>query len=151
MFHANFDTPCELKFLPGSGVFEGYASVFNVVDSVNDRIAPGAFSDSLARFGEEKRLPPLLWQHNASEPIGVWREMYEDSHGLFVRGELFIRDMARAQEAYKLLQEHAVTGLSIGYRTKESHRDAQSGVRVLFPSATARKSLTATPKAACGC
>jgi HK97 family phage prohead protease len=77
--------------------------------------------------------------------------MYEDSHGLFVRGELFIRDMARAQEAYKLLQEHAVTGLSIGYRTKESHRDAQSGVRVLFPSATARKSLTATPKAACGC
>ena len=32
-----FDMPFELKFVAETGVFEGYASVFNVTDSVNDR------------------------------------------------------------------------------------------------------------------
>lgn len=127
----HFDAGFELKFLAETGVFEGYASVFHVTDSVNDRISPGAFSESLARFYQEKRWPPLLWQHDATEPMGAWREMYEDSHGLFVKGELFINDIPLAREAYKLLRENVVTGLSIGYRTIESYRDQKSGVRVL--------------------
>ena len=131
MTPANFDTPFELKFLAETGVFEGYASVFDVTDSVNDRIVAGAFRDSLENFRKSGSLPPLLWQHNGAEPIGAWREMYEDSHGLFVRGELFVDDIALAKEACKLLKESVVTGLSIGYRTKESYRDEKSGVRVL--------------------
>lgn len=131
MPHLIFDTPFELKFLAESGVFEGYASVFHVIDRSNDRILPGAFRDSLHRFHEEKRLPPLLWQHDAAEPIGAWREMHEDGHGLFVKGELFVKDIPLAREALKLLKEGVVTGLSIGYRVQESHRDANSGVRVL--------------------
>jgi hypothetical protein len=112
-------------------VFEGYASVFNITDSVNDVIVPGAFRESLQKFRELKRLPPLLWQHDASEPIGAWREMYEDGHGLFVKGELFVNAIPLAKEAYKLLKEDVVTGLSIGYRVRESRRDQKSGVRVL--------------------
>jgi len=57
--------------------------------------------------------------------------MREDSHGLFVKGRLFVADIPRAREAYKLLKEKVVTGLSIGYRTKDSHLDAQTGARVL--------------------
>src|ERR1035437_9422884 len=125
-----FDSPFELKFLAETGVFEGYASVFNVVDQVHDKIAPGAFKDSLAVWHKSGRLPPLLWQHESLGPIGAWREMYEDSHGLYVKGDLFINDIALAKEAYKLLKENVVTGLSIGYRTQESHRD-QKSVRVL--------------------
>ena len=126
-----FDATFELKFLAETGVFEGYASVFNVVDQVQDKIAPGAFKASLVAHRKSSRLPPLLWQHNAQEPIGAWREMYEDNHGLFVKGDLFIRDIALAKEAYKLLKENVVTGLSIGYRTQESNREKKSGVRVL--------------------
>ena len=77
------------------------------------------------------RLPPLLWQHNADEPIGAWREMREDSHGLYVKGELFVNDIPLAKEAYKLLKESVVSGLSIGYRAKESYRDKKTGARVL--------------------
>jgi HK97 family phage prohead protease len=126
-----FETPFELKFLNETGVFEGYASVFGVTDSVNDRILPGAFRDSLKAFNDEGRLPPLLWQHDPRQPIGVWREMREDEHGLYVKGELFVTDIPRAREAYRLLRENVVTGLSIGYRTKASHRDEDSGARVL--------------------
>ena len=127
----HFDGRFELKFLAETGVFEGYASVFNVVDQVRDKIAPGAFRESLAACRKSGRLPPLLWQHEALEPIGAWREMYEDNHGLFVKGDLFINDIALAKEAYKLLKENVVTGLSIGYRTQESHYEKKSGVRVL--------------------
>jgi HK97 family phage prohead protease len=122
-----FDTALELKLLAETGEFEGYAAVFGVTDTVNDRIAPGAFQASL----DEGKMPPLLWQHDPKQPIGVWREMREDAHGLFVRGELFINDIPRAREAYKLLRENVVTGLSIGYRAKQSHRDSDTGARVL--------------------
>jgi len=131
MTHANLNTPFELKFLAETGVFEGYASVFNVTDSMNDVILQGAFRNSLEKFRRDGRLPPLLWQHDTEEPIGVWREMYEDSHGLFVKGELFVNDLPQAREAYKLLKEHVVTGLSIGYRARESRYDQKSGARIL--------------------
>ena len=131
MTHKHFEAGFELKFLAETGVFEGYASVFNVVDQVNDKIAPGAFRESLAVCHKAGRLPPLLWQHEALEPIGAWREMYEDNHGLYIKGDLFINDIPLAKEAYKLLKENVVTGLSIGYRAQESHFEQKSGVRVL--------------------
>jgi uncharacterized protein len=124
-------SPLELKFVAESGTFEGYASVFHVTDSANDRIAPGAFEKSLQKAYAEDRLPPLLWQHDAQQPIGIWHEMQEDSHGLFVRGELFVNDITQAREAYKLMRENVVTGLSIGYRTIQSERDAKTGARIL--------------------
>lgn len=123
--------PLELKFVAQDGVFEGYASVFGNIDSAGDRIVPGAFAKSLAACRAQDRWPPMLWQHEPKQPVGTWEEMYEDSHGLYVRGRLFIEDIALAREAYALLREKVVSGLSIGYRTKESQRDGQSGARVL--------------------
>lgn len=141
----NFNAKLELKFLAETGVFEGYASVFNVVDQVHDKIAPGAFRESLAAHNKSGRLPPLLWQHNTQEPIGAWREMREDSHGLFVKGELFVNDIAQSREAYKLLKENVVTGLSIGYHTQESYREQKSGVRVLTKLGLLEVSLVTFP------
>ncbi len=129
--HKQMESRFEVKFQAESGQFEGYASVFNVVDSVRDSISPGAFRRCLAEMKSGQRLPPLLWQHDTAQPIGAWREMYEDSHGLYVKGDLFVAEIARAREAYKLMQEKVVNGLSIGYRVRQSHRDQKSGVRVL--------------------
>jgi len=122
------DSCLELKSLAESGVFEGYAAVFSVIDKVGDRIAPGAFSEALASCRLDGRLPPLLWQHDPKEPIGVLRDMREDASGLYVKGELFVADIARAREAYKLLRENVVTGLSIGYRAKGAHREGKARV-----------------------
>ncbi len=145
MTHDNFNADFELKFLAETGVFEGYASVFGVVDQVNDKIAPGAFKASLAAWRKKKSFPPLLWQHEAAAPIGAWRGMREDNHGLFVKGDLFTLDVPRAQEAYKLLKENVVTGLSIGYRAEESHIEKKSGVRVLTKVDLVEVSLVTFP------
>lgn len=126
-----FDSAFEVKFQAETGQFEGYASVFDVVDSARDRMAPGAFKKSLQDAARLGRQPPLLWQHDAAQPIGAWREIFEDSHGLFVRGDLFVADIPRAKEAYKLMQEKVVNGLSIGYRVKQSQRDPKTGIRLL--------------------
>jgi len=131
MQNLNFRAPFEVKFVTETGMFEGYASVFNVIDKVNDKIVRGAFKESLDNFIETKTMPPLLWQHNSSEPIGMWTEMYEDEHGLFVKGKLFIDEIKTASEAYKLLQEKVVTGLSIGYRALDFYKDDKTGARIL--------------------
>jgi len=130
MNNANFSVKLEVKFVSPSGEFDGYASVFNVVDKVNDNILKGAFEESLEKYREQQILPPLLWQHDSSEPIGEWLEMYEDEHGLFVKGKLFIGQLKTADEAYALLRKNIVTGLSIGYRAQDFYKDAR-GVRIL--------------------
>lgn len=126
-----FDSPFEVKFYNNSGRFEGYASVFEMTDSASDRVLPGAFAKSLASWKAQGRQPPLLWQHDQSQPIGAWRELREDKRGLYAQGELFVNDIARAKEAYCLLRKKVVNGLSIGYRVKQSARDQKTGVRLL--------------------
>ncbi len=101
------------------GTFKGYASIFDEVDSHNDRVVRGAFKKSLASAVEEGRLPKMLWQHNEKDIIGVWTTIQEDSKGLYVEGKL-LTDVTKAKEAQALIKERALDGLSIGYRVKEA-------------------------------
>lgn len=125
------DSALSIEAVNGQGEFEGYASVFDQTDSVHDRVIKGAFKASLARHKEKGTFPALLWQHDTAEPIGKWLGIYEDSHGLFVRGRLYIDDIARARQAFKLMSEQAMTGLSIGFKALESYKDPHTGERIL--------------------
>ncbi len=109
------------------GHFEGYASVFNVVDRGNDLILPGAFKRSLNDRGTGGI--KFLWQHDPKEPVGILDEVREDAKGLYVRGRLIL-DVERAREAYQLLGAGALDGLSIGFHTLKSKQRAD-GVRLL--------------------
>ncbi len=131
MQNLNFNTKLEVKFVAETGEFEGYASVFNVTDKVNDKMVRGAFKASLTEFNKKDDLPLMLWQHNTAAPIGRWLDMYEDEHGLFVKGQLFVDELPAAKDAYKLLKEKLVTGLSIGYRVVDSFKEHKDDVRVL--------------------
>jgi HK97 family phage prohead protease len=91
----------------------GYASVFGVRDKGGDKVMPGAYAVSLT-----------------AQPIGIWDEVREDAHGLFVKGRL-LTDVARAREAVALVGAGAVDGLSIGYRTVRAEREASGGRRLL--------------------
>lgn len=108
--------PLEIKSVSETGVFSGYGSVFHNEDSYGDVVRPGAFKKSLAEWAKKGRLPPMLWQHNRHEPIGVFTNMVEDEKGLFVEGRLLIDDIPQARAAYALLKEKALGGMSIGYR-----------------------------------
>lgn len=124
------ELPCafEVKSLAADGTFEGYASVFGIIDSQRDRVHPGAFKASIK--GRDKPVQ-LLWQHQWDKPIGVIDALFEDARGLVVRGKLLM-EVAAAREAYALLKAGVVRGLSIGYSVKRSRRNPDSGVRELL-------------------
>lgn len=123
--------PFDMKAI-GDGetrTFEGYGSVFGVLDSYADVVAPGAFKRSLKEAKSAGRMPALLWQHDPSSPIGVYESMGEDATGLYVKGRL--SDTQLGREAYTLLKDGALSGLSIGFTTRKSKVDNESGVRTL--------------------
>jgi HK97 family phage prohead protease len=126
---------CEHKYitqpvqtLDSKGSFEGYASLFNIIDMGRDIIQPGAFQQCLTpeSCGQIK----MLWQHDVKCIIGHWVDIYEDRQGLFVKGQLNLKIRA-AQEALALMEAGEIDGLSIGFRPQRSKRDQQTGVRTL--------------------
>jgi Escherichia/Staphylococcus phage prohead protease len=130
------DFPFELKSVSqlmdrdgsGIGVFEGLASTFGDRDFLNDIIEHGAFMQSLRDIRRIK----MLWQHDSSQPIGVWESIRETERGLLVRGRLIL-DVRQGFEAWALLKAGAVDALSIGFRVPEPARDQEidpvNGVR----------------------
>lgn len=124
------DLPFEVKEVNEDGSFYGYGSIFGNVDSYKEIVAPGAFGESLDSWKAKGRMPALLWQHRSGEPIGVYTEIHEDDVGLRVRGKLALKT-ARGAEAYELLKMGAISGLSIGFQTREDSFDKVSGIRTL--------------------
>jgi len=120
----------QLKAVGEDGTIEGYGSVFGVRDSYDDVIAPGAYAESLKAHKAEGTMPAMLWQHDASVPIGVWLEMVEDSKGLRIKGRLAL-DTVKGAEAYALLKMGALNGLSIGFVSKKWAYDREMEVRTL--------------------
>lgn len=111
-----------------AGTISGYGSVFNIIDRGGDIVLPGAFKASLADWRKKKALPPMLWQHDSWQPIGVWTEMVEDERGLKIAGNLVL-DVPTAASARALAAAGAVKGLSIGYRTVDYDIDRDTGIR----------------------
>ena len=125
------ERPFEIKAVEEDGIFEGRGSVFGNVDSYKEIVAPGAFTDTLAAWKAQNRLPPVLWQHRSGEPIGPHLEMEERADGLHVKGQLLVNDVQRAKEARALMKAKAVNGLSIGFVTREDAYDRVTGIRTL--------------------
>ena len=63
----------QIKATGDDGSIEGYGSVFGVRDNYDDVIAKGAFIASLAEHKAAGTMPAMLWQHEADEPIGIWK------------------------------------------------------------------------------
>lgn len=114
-----------------TGVFSGYGSVFGKVDSYGDSISPGAYANSLAEHRRQGTTPKLFWCHDMSQPLGRWLDIAEDGKGLWVQGRLNLK-VQRAREAYALLSEGDLDGMSIGYYpVKSEPHPSRPGVTVL--------------------
>ena len=101
----------------------GYASRFGEVDLSGDIVQRGAFSAALL----SRSAPfPMLFGHQTQTPIGVWDRVFEDNIGLYVAGRL----LDEASKARRLVESGAVSGLSIGYRTRRA-APRKSGGRIL--------------------
>lgn len=118
----------EIKSLDETtGEFLGYASVFNVCDSYRDVICPGAFQTTLKETNREIK---LLWQHQANEPIGKVLGLREDGVGLLLHGKLLLT-LRRGMEAYELIKQRVISGLSIGYNVRRSFEDGKKHQRII--------------------
>lgn len=116
----------DLKGLTAEGRFSGYASLFGEPDLGKDVIERGAFSRSLQARGVSGIR--MLFQHDPASPLGRWVTLKEDTRGLYVEGQ-FAPGVARANEVRRLMQSGALDGLSIGFQTVRSKRDAKTGIR----------------------
>lgn len=122
---------------PGDdGTIEGRAVTFNVVDAYRTEFAPG----SMKWAGKSL---PLLWNHNPAEVLGSWRQLEMREDGLHVRGKLNLA-VAKAQEAYALLKEGDVGGLSIGFHRIRDEARA-GGIRRITEARLTEISIVAVP------
>ena len=98
----------------------GYASLFDIEDQGGDLVRAGAFAEGLKARGPNG--VRMLFQHDATEPVGVWDEIAEDGRGLYVRGRI-LSTAPRGKAALGLVAEGAVDGLSIGFDGAFPRRD----------------------------
>ncbi len=121
-----FDT--ELTVTDGFKI-EGYASLFGACDQGGDVVHKGAYQQSLTRLKSEGRAVKMLWQHDPTQPIGIWDLVKEDERGLYVKGRL-LESVEKGREAAALIAAGALDGLSIGYRTVKASKN-DKGQRLL--------------------
>jgi len=100
------------------GRFTGYGSVFNNMDQGRDVIDGKAFDSTLERIKSSGKMPKMLWQHDPSQPIGVWDKIEKDERGLKVSGRV-LSSLQKGAEVLTMLKESVLDGLSIGYQTKD--------------------------------
>lgn len=135
----------DVKAVAESGTFTGYGSVFGVVDSYGEVVAPGAFKNSLAALAEKGRSLPVLWQHRTWEPIGDWTSLKEDDHGLQGEGCLWLEDAINARVAYRGMKSKSITGLSIGYYVIRASYNEKTGIRTLEELELVEVSIVTVP------
>ncbi|WP_420002905.1 phage major capsid protein [Arenibacterium sp. LLYu02] len=100
-----------------AGEITGLAWPFGSADRVGDVIEKGAFSSPASL--------PMLFAHDPAQVIGVWEEISETDTGLTVKGRLLVDDVERAREVRAMVKSGAVSGLSIGFLTKDAKREGK--------------------------
>ena len=133
-----FNAKLQIKSLDEQGRFVGLASVYGNLDLGGDVVEPGAFSRTLKARGSEV---PIMYQHNLREPIGLGK-LTDTASGLQIEGKLVLT-VARAREAFDLMRERVLKGLSIGYDVVRS--DVKSGARRLLELKLFEVSLVTLP------
>ena len=120
-------TDTEIKFSSDgkAGVFEGYASVFDVIDSDGDIMLPGAYKKALA---SQSRKVGMFFNHQTWEmPVGKWQRLEEDSKGLIVVGEL-TPGMSASNDLRAAMEHKTVEGMSVGFTvTKDDYNIIDTG------------------------
>lgn len=100
----------EFEALDDDGGFRGILSTYGNEDLVGDVCDEGCWDESVRAKGGHF---PLLWQHEAREPIGSFR-VTDTRVALSVEGH-FNQGVQRGREAFSLLKAGDVHGLSVGF------------------------------------
>src|SRR6476619_5222839 len=110
----------------GAGTICGVAWPYNAgPDSVGDLIQKGAFNVAVSDL-------PMLLSHNPDDLVGTWSDAKETDDGFVVKGKLHLKESERARAVRGLVQGGLVSGLSIGFRTRESKQRGRNRLITLL-------------------
>jgi HK97 family phage prohead protease len=117
----------EAKADKDTGTFEALVSVFGNVDSVGDRVQPGAFAKSLERWNKAGDPIPVILSHDWQNPwshIGVIHpgDAKETDRGLWVKGHLDVKDNEVARQVHRLMSRRSLKEFSFGYKVVSEKR-----------------------------
>lgn len=117
------------------GIVEAIVSVFGNVDSYNERVMPGAFTESLGR-----KLPKGVWMHDWMQPIAKTIEAKELAAGdpslpddikhlggLYVKAQ-FNLETQIGKESFSNIKTGIIDEFSIGYSVKKWSYDEDTNV-----------------------
>jgi HK97 family phage prohead protease len=114
------------------GIIKGYASTFGNIDRFNDIISKGAFTKTIKDHRKAQRQVRMLHQHYRLALIGGFPPEFleENDKGLFVEGHINLEVQA-GKELYSLAKQGVLKDMSIGFTTKKSDTDEETGIRTL--------------------
>jgi hypothetical protein len=104
------DNHLPLEVPDSKGYVEGYASVYDVIDSQKQVVDRGAFMKALA---DPKKIK-FLWQHDYKRPIGKLVKLWEDDRGLKYQARYNLKT-SWGKDAYEAAVNGDIDGNSIGY------------------------------------
>lgn len=103
------------------GRFTGKASVYGVIDSYDDVVVRGAFTNAIAK----SKTRPLLNQHDPAQVIGLV-ELRDRPDALYVDARINL-DLELGRDVYSNLKFGALDGLSIGFTTVKAFKGKHGG------------------------
>lgn len=97
---------------------EGYACHFDIANKNGEIVHKNSFTDCLAEFRKENRMPMMNFNHNPDLIIGGWEEFEIRNDGLFAKGHLN-KDVALVRDTVlPLIKSGDLKGLSTEGYTK---------------------------------
>ncbi len=110
----------ETKEIGNTGRVEGYASIFDTPDAINDVVKKGFFKKTL-----KEKLPvgriKFLVQHDTARTIGIIADAGEDSKGLWFVGDT--DDSFNGVDTFKSIRSGALNEMSFMFETVKSEMD----------------------------
>jgi hypothetical protein len=106
------------------GVVEALVATYDV-DSIGDRIVPGAFAKSLDDWQHSGHPIPFIWSHlhdDLDAYIGDVLEAAETDDGLLVKAQVDMSD-AKSAKAFRLLKSGRVHNYSFAYDVVDAEQD----------------------------
>lgn len=114
----------------GEGIVEALVATYDV-DSIGDKIVPGAFTKSLDEWAQSDQRIPFIWSHmhdDIDAYLGDVLEAKETDDGLWVRAQLDLDD-AKTAKAYRMLKGGRVRNYSFAYEVIDA--EEKDGVNEL--------------------
>jgi HK97 family phage prohead protease len=122
----------------GQKTFTGYAALFNVPSDgmqFTEVIAPGAFTRTLKRVGDAKKIVSFLFGHDETRALATTASgrltLSEDARGLKVEAKLDPADPDAASVISKLTHEARSMGMSFGFSIPKNGDVWDEAIRTL--------------------